>query len=338
MVKYQRLLNTLFVLILGAAAASAQASPDARMTQAWLLGSKLSLAATLHAHGAEAGLTGRQFASAVAAANSFGIKLPPLPTRTGKKVEDTASVLNYLLNQTGNPIGGMLVRSDGQETAAVFEVALKSNILLIMYGPGDSTTNTISGVIKARSANAKFLGGMTSRLLELIQSGASYDSVKAELFNIHDLAPKYLALIEYSRNGESKYAAKDYAGSATEFNKALAIDPTGSEYFFGRARAYSQLGKNAEAIADYSKVIQMESAGGRAKGNLAVAYHNRGLLYGMTGKSAPALADLTNAIKLRPDYASAFKIRGLVYQKMGNAKLAAADLATAERLQPGITK
>jgi len=318
--------------------AAAQNGTDSSMSQAWILGSKLSLAAILQSQGADSALVSRQFAAASAAATLFGIKLPALPSKTGDKIKESAAAMNYLINTTGNPIGGMLVRSHGGEHGAVFEVALKSNMLLTLYGPGESTANTIAGVIRSRAANAKFLNGMTAPLLLLIDRKASYNEVKTELFYLHDLAPKFIALIEYSRNGETKYAAKDYAGSAAEFTKAMGIDPTGGEYYFGRGRAYTQLGRNLEAIADYTKVIQLEGNTANAGKNLSVTYHNRGLLYGMTGKNALAIADLTQAIKLRPEYANAYKIRGLVFRKMGNTRSAEADLKMAESLQPGITK
>jgi len=334
---FKRFLCLSVLTVAFAAAIAAQTNPDSTMSQAWVLGSKLSLAATLHTQGGDAALVGRQFNAASTAATSIGVKLPVLPTKTGDKIKDSAAAVNYLINVTGNRIGAILGNSYGPEHAAIFEVALKSNMLLLLYGPGDSTANTIAGVIRNRIANAKFLNAMTGRLLQLIDAKASYEQVKTEVFSLHDLAPKFIAIIEYARNGEAKYLAKDYAGSASEFTKAMAIDPQGAEYYFGRGRAYMQLQKNVEAVADYSRVIQLEGSTPNAPKNLSVAYHNRGLLYGLAGKNALAVADLTQAIKLRPDYANAFKVRGLVYRKMGNAKLADADLQTAERLQPGIT-
>jgi tetratricopeptide (TPR) repeat protein len=334
----RRLNFSLFFLLVVCTTGMAQPNSDSPLSQSWVLGSKLSLAGTLHSQGGDAATVGRQFAAASAAATSLGIKLPALPARKGNKVEDSATVLHYLLNTTGNPIGGILGKSYGPEHAAIFEVALKSNMLLTLYGPGESMANTIAGVIRSRSGNAKFLGAMTAKLLQLIEQKAPYEQVKTELFSIHEYAPKFIAVIEYGRNGEMKYAAKDYSGSAVEFTKAIGIDPEGAEYYFGRGRAYMQLSKNNEAIADYTKMIQLEGSTRDAPKNLSVAYHNRGLLYGMTGKNALAITDLTKAINLRPDYASAYKVRGLVYKQMGNAKLSAADLQKAEQLQPGITR
>lgn len=334
---FKRSIGPLLLAIVLASVAAAQ-NTDSALSQAWVLGSKLSVAAAVHSQGADSALVGRQFAAASTAASSLGIKLPALPPRTGDKIKDSASVMHYLISATGNPIGSMLVRSHGAEHAAVFEVALKSNMLLILYGPGESTANTIADVIRSRTANATFLNAMTAPLLRLIDRKAPYEEVKTELFDLNELAPRFIAVIEFSRNGEAKYAAKDYAGSAAEFTKAMALDPQGAEYHFGRGRAYMQLGKNPEAIADYTKVIQLEGNTANGAKNLAVTYHNRGLLYGIIGKYAPAIADLTQAIKLRPEYASAYKVRGLVYRKAGNARSADADLKMAESLQPGITK
>lgn len=327
----------LFV-VLAAIGVSAQTGADSKLSQAWILGSRLSVAATMNAQSMDKAAVDKQFAQAAAAANAFAIKLPPLPARKGAKVEDSATALQYLLRSTGEPIGGMLNRSHSAEHAAIFEIALKANTLLILYAPGDATANTVAGVIKARSVNAKYLNAFTSDLQELIQIKATYAFVRDELFRLNTAVPGFLARIEYSRNGEAKYVEKDYAGSAAEFTKAIAIEPKWPEYYFGRGRALMQLKKNAEAIVDYTKVIQLEGASPNASANLSSSYHNRGVCYLTVGNNALALADLNKAIGMRPDYAMSYRARGMVYQRMGNAKLAAADLQKAEQLQPGITK
>lgn len=330
-----------FLLIVIAAVASvvgAQANAESKKRLAWELGSHLSLSAILYAENSDQGLVNRRFAAARTAASGLGIKIPDLPAKSGDKIKDSATILNFLLAKTGTPIGSILQQNLGPEHAAIFEIALKSNILLMLYGPGESTTTTIANVIRNRRPTAKLPNAITDKLLQLIDRKASYAEVKAELFAVHEFAPPFIAVLEYNDNGEQYYAGKDYLASAAEFTKAIAIDGTGPEYYFGRARAYVQLEKHIEAIADYTRVIQFKDSSATVARNLPLVYHNRGLCYGLTGKSALAISDLTNAIKLRPDYASAYKVRGLVYRKMGNAKLADADLETAERLQPGITR
>jgi tetratricopeptide (TPR) repeat protein len=329
------LLSCILLLAVGLQAQTASA-PSKRL--AWELGSALSLAGVVHAESADTALIGRQFGRASAAATKLGIKLPALPPKKGNRVEDSAAALAYLLGTTGNPIGAMLQRDVGPEHAAVFEIALKSNILLMLYGPGVSESKTIADVIRKRQFIARLPEVMTRQLLSLVDRGASYEEVKKELFSLHQLAPPFIQVSEYSDNGERLYGQKDYAGSAAEFTKALAMDPDGPEYYFSRARAYMQLGRNNEAVADYSKVIQLQGSSTTVARNLPLVYHNRGLAYSLLAKNALAMDDLTMAIKLRPEYASAYKVRGLLFRKMGNISRANADLAEAERLQPGITK
>ena len=333
-----RLRSLVIVIAIFAAALNAQNLSDSKKSAAWQLGSQLSVAGVLLVDSNDKALVDRQFARASAAASKFGLKLPALPVRTGQKVEDSAAVLQYLLGATGNPIGAILRKNYGPEHAAVFEIALKANILIILYGPGEKEADTIANVIRKRRVDAKLPNGMTDPLLALIDRGATYNEVKNALFDLNDLAPNFIAVVEYSDNGERFYAEKDYASSAAEFTKAIGIDPAGPEYYFSRGRAYLAMGKSLEAVADYTKVIQLKSTSVSAAKNLPVVYHNRGLCYGILAKNSLAIADLTMAIKLKPDYASAYKVRGLVYKKMRNARLAAADLEKAESLQPGITK
>jgi len=330
-------LALLFLLLLPIGLA-AQSSSESSKRVCWELGSKLSLASVLHSETNDKALVGRQFALAETAASKLGIKLPDLPAKTGEKAKDSAAVLYYLLTSTGNPIGNILRQKLGSEHATIFEIALKSNILLMLYGPGEKEAATIAGVIRERSTKANLPPVVTAKLLQLIDQQASYEEVKKELFAVHDFAPLFIAVQEFTENGEQAYANKDYAGSAAEFTKALAIDPESPESYFSRGRAYLQLGKNNEAIADYTKVIQLKGTSETVAANLPLVYHNRGLSYGLIAKYPLAIADLTKAIQLRPDYASAYKVRGLIYKKMGNLRAAKADIASAERLQPGITK
>lgn len=335
----QAIFPAIFIMFFSMAL-SAQSTAEPTHSQAWILGSRLSVAGALHSQpGNNAELVNREFAKASAAAKAFGInKLPSLPAKKGNKVEDSAAALYYLLNTVGSPIGGILAKEYGAEHAAVFETALKANTLLILYGPNDSTTNTLAGVIRSRSLRVESLSSLTAPLLKLIDQKASYELIKKELLELNDTAPKFMALMRHIRDGEAKFVAKDYLGSVAAYTEGLAVNPSDIDCYLGRGRANLALRKYVDSAADLTKAIEIGKKVGYSPKNLYSVYHNRGLSYFLTGKNAMAIVDLNQAIKLQPDYALAFKLRGLIYQKMGNAKAAAADLDTAERLQPGITK
>src|SRR5687768_13440653 len=77
-----------------------QAAPGSDKRLAWELGSALGLAGVVHAESSDTALVGRQFARASSAATGLGIKLPALPAKKGNKIEDSATVLHYLLGVT----------------------------------------------------------------------------------------------------------------------------------------------------------------------------------------------------------------------------------------------
>ena len=73
-------------------------------------------------------------------------------------------------------------------------------------------------------------------------------------------------------------------------------------------------------------------------GNRAVAFYNRGLAYLDKDDYDRAIADLSEAIRLKRDYAEAFNDRGIAYIRKGEYDRAIADLSEAIRLKPDYAK
>ena len=301
--------------------------------QSWDLGKNISNAALVNATSDDTALIKTTFTAANANAKTLRIKLPPLPSKTGDGIKDRAEALTYLLNTTGQPIMKILTEDFGTKHAALFELAFKTNLLLL-FSDGKEA-QAILNVIDRRQDTAGLSANVFRDLKTLVLNQSSYDEIKKEIFTLQKLVPMFVAVGEYSENGEILYSRKDYAGSAAQFSQALQISPEEPKFFFLRARAYMQSNRYAEAISDYTKVIQYARSAEEKK-NLPTVYHNRGLCYAFTKRYALALADLNMAIKLNPAYASAYKVRSLIYKQMGNPKLASADYQKAESLQPGI--
>jgi tetratricopeptide (TPR) repeat protein len=321
------------VLLVSAHLSGFSQTPLSYQQQAWELGNNLSLAAIVNAMSDDVGLASRTFALAEANAARLKIRLPRLPAKTNDKIKDRAAALNYLLNVTGAPAVKILSEDLGSAHASLFELALKTNLLLML--PDGKEGRTIIDVLNRRRESAGLPVSTFADLTMLVTREAPFDEIKKEVFSIQSVTPLFVAVNEFSANGEAYYAQKEYAKSVAEFSNALAISPEEPQFLYLRARSNTQLNKFAEAIADYSKAITFAKSE-QEKRNLPVIYHNRGLCFALTKRNAQALTDLSMAIKLNPAYASAYKIRSMVYSRMGNTKLALADRQQAERLQPGI--
>jgi tetratricopeptide (TPR) repeat protein len=330
----KRILISTLILLVVTAAVWAQGKVSSKQ-QSWDLGNNLSLAALYNSTSGEAAVARKKFAAAETNAKSLGITLPALPTTTHDNIKDKAEALFYLLNSTGKPIMEILAEDFGTEHAALFEISFKTNILLMLYDPEGGETAAIVGVIRKRTPDAGLPPVVFEELIDLIGRKAGFEEVEKEIFILQRIVSPFVASGEFSVNGVVFYEKGEYAESIAEFSEAIKIIPDEPEFYFLRARSYLQDGKYKEAIADYTKVIQF-AASENEKTNLPLVYHNRGLCYGLLKNYAPALADLSTAIRLDPEYASAYKIRSLVYREAGKKALADADYRKAESLRPGI--
>jgi hypothetical protein len=159
---------------------------------AWDLGDTLSLAAIANAQGVQKATVDSMFGKATEAGKRFGVTIPALPVNSGNKISDQAEALAYILRKIGGPMGGILNKDYDEEHALLFEISLKSNILLIIYGPGESTTGSIVGVIKTRSERIGLPPKLIANLLSLIEAQATYEKVKPAVFQMHRDVASYL--------------------------------------------------------------------------------------------------------------------------------------------------
>jgi tetratricopeptide (TPR) repeat protein len=101
---------------------------------------------------------------------------------------------------------------------------------------------------------------------------------------------------------------------------------------FLRASAYLHKGDKDLAIADLTKVIELDPHNGRA-------YNIRGLVYFNRGEHDRVIADISKAIELHSKatgrlLASHYMLRGVAYEKTRNAELAIADFRSALAIDP----
>jgi hypothetical protein len=161
---------------------------------AWTLGSRLSLAALAHDRHMAANSVPTWLDEAHSACKVLGLTVSELPEPAAMGDTSLASrqVIDYLLAQ-GQRIGRELAKRYGPEHAALFEVALKSNLLLFLYSPGSDATNSISAAISRAAPQAQLPDVLWWPLIERISRKDSLEEIRSSARQMHRDVDKYLA-------------------------------------------------------------------------------------------------------------------------------------------------
>jgi hypothetical protein len=159
---------------------------------AWLLGSWLSLAALANDRGVATQNVPVWFEFTQKAATFLGTSVADLPEPSSPSENSPSKqVVNYLL-VNGQRIGRELAKAHGAEESALFEVALKSNILLVLYTPGASAGNSIALAITEAAPKTSLPSEMWQPVVDAIQKKAPPAGVRAAVQKLHTDADKFL--------------------------------------------------------------------------------------------------------------------------------------------------
>jgi tetratricopeptide (TPR) repeat protein len=112
-----------------------------------------------------------------------------------------------------------------------------------------------------------------------------------------------------------------------DYSKAIELDPKFGAAYSSRGRVYHEKGDLDEALADYCKAIELDP-------NFEATFVVRGGVYHEKGDLDEALADYSKAIELDSKYAVAYTNRGGVYYEKGNFDEALADYSKVIELDP----
>ncbi len=160
---------------------------------AWLLGSNLSLAALANDRAANAEKIADWFDKSQRLAALLGTSVADLPPRPrADEVDPTATrAMEYLFEQ-GQTIGRHLATQYGDDHAALFELALKSNILLVRYQPGAPVVQALSAAVSQASERANLPPELSQPLLSLLDEGATVTAVRDAVFQLHADVDRHL--------------------------------------------------------------------------------------------------------------------------------------------------
>ena len=100
------------------------------------------------------------------------------------------------------------------------------------------------------------------------------------------------------------------------------------------AETYLTWGNTKYDLGNYTGAIADYDSAIRLNPDYATAYYNRGIAKDDLGQYFAAIADYDIAIRLNPDYANAYNNRGIVKSNLGQHFAAIADFDIAIRLKP----
>jgi len=161
---------------------------------AWHLGSRLSLAVLANDRRLAAKNVPIWYEDAQAAAKLLGTSVSELPEPASADDQSLISqqAFDYLVPKA-KPIGRELAQRYGDEEAALFEIAVKSNILLLMYTPDAQAGSLVSAAIAQASPKAKLPDALWKPLVEALNSQAPQADVRAAVRKMHVDVDRYLS-------------------------------------------------------------------------------------------------------------------------------------------------
>jgi tetratricopeptide (TPR) repeat protein len=112
-----------------------------------------------------------------------------------------------------------------------------------------------------------------------------------------------------------------------DFSKAIEIDAQFGDAFVNRCVAYTDKGQADLAIKDCTAAIAINPKD-------AVAFNDRGVAQEKKGDLDAAIADYSKAIELDPGYGVAYANRAVVYDHKGEKESAIADYRAALAKNP----
>ena len=178
------------LFVLGASPLSAAEESAVAKAAAWRIGDHMSLAGLLYAQGGEQQNVDELIASVKPLTEAMQIKIKPFPPRGASQVETYAEVIQYLIKGDGAEMGRQIGKDFGKSAGMLFEIAVKSNLLILLYEPGDD--QGIADVLQSRCTEIGLPNNLWFDMVNTVRSNGSKEDVKDAVFKMHDDVAAYL--------------------------------------------------------------------------------------------------------------------------------------------------
>ena len=178
------------LFLLGASPLPAAEESAVAKAAAWRIGDHMSLAGLLYAQGGEQQNVDELIASVKPLTEAMQIKINPFPPRGATQVETYAEVIQYLIKGDGAEVGRQIGKDFGKSAGMLFEIAVKSNLLILLYEPGDD--QGIADVLQSRCTEIGLPNNLWFDMVNTVRSNGSKEDVKDAVFKMHDEVAAYL--------------------------------------------------------------------------------------------------------------------------------------------------
>lgn len=214
--------------------------------------------------------------------------------------------------------GGAVSRSFAQSGSRA-ETALDQ----LMEGDSKLAKSTAESVLNSdkNNATAYAVHGASLTMLGDWKNGQAEIEKAVKLNPNNGLFLAMLADVYYAND------QKALIKSATDRAIVALRNPQTAYEYFGRAMIYNRLNKNNEAIADYSKAIQL-------KPDFVRAYGKRAGIYYDLKDAQKAIFDYTQCTNMAPNYTAAYYYRGFIYMDQGRYDAAIDDFTKTVKIDP----
>ena len=99
--------------------------------------------------------------------------------------------------------------------------------------------------------------------------------------------------VVYHQRGQQYHLEDQYEAAKADYEQAIKLDPTNSNYYVSRGEFYEEAKQDDRALADFSKAITLDPTN-------AIAYIYRGVIYELRGDKERAIADYRKILELEP--------------------------------------
>jgi tetratricopeptide (TPR) repeat protein len=133
----------------------------------------------------------------------------------------------------------------------------------------------------------------------------------------------------HNRQGGSYYSQGQYDLAIASYHKALELDPSNDNGYYGLAFTYRAQGRLDLAIENYSEVIRLVP-------DYAQPYASRAAIYQFIGRYDDAEKDLDSYVKHYGQYPNPYLARGDFFMERRDYSSAAEDYAIAIEKNPNL--